>query len=219
MRLDIFLPALRKPKPGQPLRVLPLTELAQRVLPASWFSNPATKQRGLVRRALRWLGPTWLSSPVRRLSQALCFALFLWLFFFVCYPYTAQPGKIWPGWQPQAIAEDGTITLSRAEPADLPPRRGQTIYSDAGPLAVATATSSELTLHPAAGFPPEKLEEMRFALGGPWTLSEQPPGAWPSHYTDSLRGKELIHAESILIIDPLVAISTAIASRTWVWSL
>src|SRR5688500_11264025 len=117
MRLDLFLPALRKPKPGVPERPRPLTRLAQRLLPARWFSNAVTKQRGLVRRVLRWLGPTWLSSPVRRLSQALCFALFLWLFFYVCYPYTARPASVWPGWQPQSIGADDTIVLTRTEPA------------------------------------------------------------------------------------------------------
>jgi ferredoxin len=219
MRLDLFLPALRKSKPGEPVRSRPLTRLAQQILPASWFSNSTTKQRGWIRRVLRWLGPTWLSSPMRRLSQALCFALFLWLFFYVCYPYTARPANVWPGWQPQSIGSDETIRLIRSEPADSLPRAGQTIHSEAGPLAVVKANATELSVLPADGFPTAKLEELRFDLGGPWTLSERPPGAWPAHYTDSLAGKELIHAESILIIDPLVAISTAIASRTWVWSL
>jgi ferredoxin len=42
---------------------------------------------------------------------------------------------------------------------------------------------------------------------------------WPSHYADNLAAKEIIPVEGFLIIDPLVAISTAIAARTWVWSL
>lgn len=219
MRLDHFLPALRKPKPSQPARFRPLTQFAQRVLPAKWFSDPATKQRGLIRRVLRWLGPTWLSSPVRRLSQAFCFALFLWLFFYVCYPYTARPARVWPGWQPQSIGSDNTIILARQEPVDFPPDTGETIYAEAGPLVVIKAAAKELILRPTPAYPAEKLEELQFDLGGTWTISERPPGAWPSHYTDSLEGKEFIHAESILIIDPLVALSTAIASRTWVWSL
>jgi ferredoxin len=219
MRLDLFLPALRKSKPGEPSRSRPLTRLAQRLLPADWFSNLVTKQRGLVRRVLRWLGPTWLSSPVRRLVQAFCFALFLWLFFYVCFPYTARPAKVWPGWQPQSIAADNTIVLVSAEAVDPLPSTGRTIYSESGPVVVLRSAAKQLTVRPAEGFPSEKLEELRFDLGGPWTLSEQPSGAWPAHYTDSLAGKEFIHAESILIIDPLVALSTAIASRTCVWSL
>lgn len=43
--------------------------------------------------------------------------------------------------------------------------------------------------------------------------------AWPSHYTDNLASKEAIPAETFLMIDPLVSLSTAIASRSWVWSL
>lgn len=43
--------------------------------------------------------------------------------------------------------------------------------------------------------------------------------AWPSHYTDNLATKEVIPAETFLMIDPLVSLSTAIASRSWVWSL
>ncbi|MCA9138196.1 MAG: 4Fe-4S binding protein [Planctomycetales bacterium] len=42
---------------------------------------------------------------------------------------------------------------------------------------------------------------------------------WPSHYTDNLASKETIPAETFLMIDPLVSLSTAIASRSWVWSL
>lgn len=42
---------------------------------------------------------------------------------------------------------------------------------------------------------------------------------WPDHYAKELESKEIIAAESFLAMDPLVSISTAIASRTWVWSL
>lgn len=94
---------------------------------------------GAIRRALQRLGPTWLSSPVRRVVQAVCLCTFLVLFFYVCWPYTARPDE-------------------------------------------ATAD-------------------------------------WPSHYTDELARKEKIAAEFFLIIDPLVSFSTAIAARSWVWSL
>jgi len=40
-----------------------------------------------------------------------------------------------------------------------------------------------------------------------------------SHHAENRAAKELVPAESFLAIDPLVSISTAIASRTWVWSL
>lgn len=42
---------------------------------------------------------------------------------------------------------------------------------------------------------------------------------WPSHYADNLAAKQVLPVDSFLAIDPLVAISTAIAARTWVWSL
>ncbi|PAY19460.1 4Fe-4S ferredoxin [Rhodopirellula sp. SM50] len=42
---------------------------------------------------------------------------------------------------------------------------------------------------------------------------------WPSHYSDNLAAKEIIPAETFLMIDPLVSLSTAVASRSWVWSL
>jgi NAD-dependent dihydropyrimidine dehydrogenase PreA subunit len=109
MRLDLFLPFVKKSKAGA------------------------------VRRWLSRLGPTWLSSPVRRVVQAICFAAFLVLFFYVCWPYTARP-------------VEGTSN-------------------------------------------------------------------WPSHYTDELARKEKIAAEFFLVIDPLVSLSTALASRAWVWSL
>ena len=109
MRLDLFLPFVKKSKAGAMRR---------------WLSR---------------IGPTWLSSPVRRVVQAVCFVAFCVLFFYVCWPYTARPDA----------------------------------------------------------------------------ASEQ----WPSHYTTDLARKEKIAAEFFLVIDPLVSLSTAIASRSWVWSL
>ena len=46
--------------------------------------------RAIGRRVLRLLGPTWLASPVRRASQAVCLLLFLALFLYVCWPYGAR---------------------------------------------------------------------------------------------------------------------------------
>ena len=109
MRLDLFLPFVKKSKSGA------------------------------VRKWLSRLGPTWLSSPVRRGIQGVCFVAFLVLFFFVCWPYTARP--------------------------------------------------------------------------------QTAPEGWPSHYADDLARKEKIAAEFFLVIDPLVSLSTALASRAWVWSL
>lgn len=75
------------------------------------------------------LGPTWLYSPVRRIIQTICLILFLFLFFYVCWPY-----------------------------------------------------------------------------GSP-------------EYARTRAAKEFIGAEFFLILDPLLSISTALASKMWIWSL
>lgn len=54
---------------------------------------------------------------------------------------------------------------------------------------------------------------------GPWSIHEADPTDWPSHYADNLANKEQVAAELFLVIDPLVSLSTGIASRSWVWSL
>ena len=96
----------------------------------AWLtSNPEAGRRGLMRRALKRAGDTWLASPWRRVTQAVFFAGFVALFVWVCWPY-----------------------------------------------------------------------------GG-------------TNYAQHRESKEKIAAEFFLIIDPLVSVSTAIASRSWVWSL
>lgn len=54
-----------------------------------------------------------------------------------------------------------------------------------------------------------------------WPYDARPVAgaAWPSHYADNLAAKAPLPVDTFLAIDPLVAISTAIAGRTWVWSL
>lgn len=55
-----------------------------------------------------------------------------------------------------------------------------------------------------------------------WPYDARPDpaaGGWPSHYSDNLAAKEVLPVEGFLAIDPLVAFSTALAARTWVWSL
>ncbi len=49
-----------------------------------------TGWRGVLHYLLTRLGPTWRSSPVRRIAQAVCLALFFYAFFYVCWPYSQQ---------------------------------------------------------------------------------------------------------------------------------
>src|SRR5436190_1279354 len=130
MNIDIFLPFHRKTKKGEeapkPTR---LGRVGRAIFPTTFFSDPATGKKGLVRRVLQNIGTTWHSSPWRRVIQAGFFAAFLLFFCYVCWPY-----------------------------------------------------------------------------GG-------------TNYAAHRESKEKVPAETFLIIDPLVALSTAIASRGWVWSL
>lgn len=92
-----------------------------------------TDRGGPLRRLFGWIGPSWLASPARRLAQILCLAVFLLLFFHVC-----------------------------------------------------------------------------------WTTDEL-------HFAQAMQAKEIIEAESFLMLDPLVSASTALAGRMWVraipWAL
>src|SRR5574341_1071510 len=45
---------------------------------------------------------------------------------------------------------------------------------------------------------------------------------WPyggTNYAEHRASKELVDAEAFLILDPLVSLSTAVAAKSWVWSL
>lgn len=64
-----------------------------------------TWKAGPLRSLLRAIGPTWEYSPFRRLTQALCFLVFLALFFHVCWPYSAAPDADVQGW-PSHYADD-----------------------------------------------------------------------------------------------------------------
>lgn len=231
MRLDIFLPFLRKPKKGSaPWPDGWLLRSAKRVLPTALFADRETGKPGLARKWLKRIGPTWLSAPVRRVAQGICLAIFLWLFFYVCYPYTARPSQVSPGWKPGPPDAQNRITVTREDAPSWRLAAGAQVHvvdeasADAaqgyvGPFHVVEARGQEVVLEPTAEVSQEKLAELAFSVGGPWTLAESPPGKWPSHYADSLAAKEWIHAESLLIIDPLVAISTSLAAKSWVWSL
>jgi len=186
-----------------------------------------------------------LSSPFRRLVQAACFALFLWLFFYVCWPYGARPhppGRLSGGWHFVELDQSsGALRFSRpgqtgmaaaewiapgatvhvADPA-ADPEIGAALLSGtvaAGQKGTAADTGDTVSLQPAGGR--ASADQLNaFLLGtGTWALHETEPGKWPSHYADHLQRREFIHAESFLLIDPLLSLSTAIAARSWVWSL
>jgi ferredoxin len=229
MRLDVFLPFLKKPKRnGTPAQESPFLLTVKRFLPGRWFADRTTGKPGLARQWLKRLGPTWLSSPLRRIAQAACFLLFLWLFFYVCYPYDARPAQVWRGLRVTKLNEQNQIILVSPEDIPVQLKPGQTFHAAQdsgqsplllGSIQVVSRDKDQLIVQPGKTFPADRLEELRFDPSGQWIISEQPVNAWPSHYTDNLNRKERLPAESLLIIDPLVAISTAIASRTWVWSL
>jgi len=59
-----------------------------------------------------------------------------------------------------------------------------------------------------------------FYVGWPPELRPNPGLAgWPSHHANGLTARELLPAETFLLLDPLVSVSTALAARSWVWSL
>lgn len=237
IRIDWFLPALRKTRADRPARPIGWSaRAARRVLPKSFFSDRQTKQRGLVRRWLRGLGISWLSAPVRRVVQAICLLAFCWLFLVTCWPYDATPrpaASSSRGWRViQLDQEDGDVTFEQAGAA---PRwrkalaQGAQLYASAQSESL-TAVASNTTAIPlkvkaASGriisASPRQIADAETLITnpGPWTLYDDDPARWPDHYSANLSAKEWLPADLFLVIDPLVAISTAIASRSWVWSL
>lgn len=224
MRLNWFLPALRKQKAGTTAR----RSFAERILPAALFSDRTTKRRGLLRRMLRRLGPSWLFSPLRRISQAICFAVFAWLFFYVCWPYTAQPGRVSADWTiVECNSETGETILDGMDTGEFL-TAGRTVHAldtsieeedqqYLGEFRVTSLEAGQVTVIPERELSADELQSMAFSFG-PWSLHEGRPD-WPAHYADDFARKERLPAELILAIDPLVSLSTAIASRSWVWSL
>lgn len=185
-----------------------------------------------VRKLLRRIGPTMLSSPLRRVVQAICFLLFLWLFFHVCWPYHAQPeapGSVNEGWRIAELEQaTGGLHLEK-EGASQGVQAGQKFFlvdqgapdataGLAGRFKVTTAGSNRVLVAPENPLTAGQIDLLLLGAG-PWALHEKEPGRWPSHYADDLARKESVPAETFLVIDPLVSLSTAIAARSWVWSL
>ncbi len=206
VRLDHFLPFLRK-KDGKP---------------------------GPIRRWLKQIGPTMLSSPLRRVVQLISFAAFLWLFFYVAWPYTAKPappGRESPGWSFADVNQaDGAFTFSNLAIPDWIQvgtvvhvvHRGRMPSTDdiyVGSARVVNKDEARVRLQPNAEELAGQLDQFLLETG-PWAFHEKPLDDWPSHYADDLNHKERwLPADALLIIDPLVSLSTSIAARSWVWSL
>lgn len=239
MRADWFLPVLRSPKSDVPERPIGiLARVARRVLPSTFFSDRATKQRGWFRRFLRRLGPVWLAAPVRRTVQSICFVTFLWLFFVTCWPYSAIPTRNSTGWIPvdfdlenesvllvseqenteATFFQTGTIVFVRDDSVGL--SEDETV----APFEIVSSINAEVKLRLSSKDErTPNIERSMFDVlslsPGPWSIHESDPTAWPSHYADNLARKETLTAELFLVIDPLVSLSTGVASRSWVWSL
>ncbi len=212
------------------------TRRSQGWMRLDWFL-PAISRRSAGKadvaiRTIKWLAPTFLSSPVRRVIQVSFFFLFLILFFYVCWPYNARPlppGKVSTGWTLEEIDQQDQFRFRAATPFDWPSEEGQAVHAvDASesdevqgyvaPFTLVTASDGRVVLKPNGDLSPEQFD--RFLLGdGPWALHESQPGVWPSHYTDNLDRKQFVPVEIFLAIDPLVSLSTSIAARSWIWSL
>ncbi|MDA1276555.1 MAG: 4Fe-4S binding protein [Verrucomicrobia bacterium] len=232
IRLDHFLPFMRKKWQiqGRPNAIV---RIARRILPERFFFSPTTGMEGVLRRILRRIGVPTLSSPIRRVLQSVCFALFLWSFFHICWPYSAKPasdGVVLSGLRFIEIEqESGRLTFSIQSQGTQSPVEGELWHlSDAaqdssekgsvGRFQIAAIEGSRLSLKSDGDLKAEQLDTILLGSGS-WELHETEPGRWPSHYADELSSKEVFPAEAFLIIDPLVSLSTAIAARSWVWSL
>ncbi len=182
----------------------------------------------MIHRLLKRRFPTWYASPLRRVIQTSCLAVFLLLFFYVACPYPTRPARVWEGWTPVDVNLDDRWILvdAAAAPTDSLPvdvdlhvtDTGTTPPEYLGVLRVVESQEKSAVLVVADTVSPEVLDKFGVSFG-PWSLGEQPLGAWPAHYTHGLMNKEKVAAELLLFMDPLVSISAAIAARAWIWSL
>lgn len=194
----------------------------------NWYRPHNRGKRTLLGRALGKLGPSWRASPWRRAIQTASLLIFLGLFLYVTWPYTAERAKSWYGWTPVAVdAETGAVALASEDGASDDLRAGRTIFAvdhgagqekPLGPFRIARVADGEVQLERVES--PAESQRLELSMSiGPWTMHETDPGSWPSHYAEDLQAKQLLPAESFLSIDPLVGLSTSLASRAWVKSL
>ncbi|MCC9655024.1 4Fe-4S binding protein [Rhodopirellula halodulae] len=248
LRLDWYLPAIKRLPPSTNPSGSILGRTFRRLLPGLQ-SNWQTKQRGLLRRWLRRLGPSWVASPLRRLSQATCLIVFCWLFFYVCWPYHAQPNLtntladvtfVAFDQDSQAATFQASFSTKSDETANNRDHSGNDWKAGAtwfltskqaasgsspeqnalGEFAVIDKSEDSVLLRPVGDLSPLFVDVITgMSLSKEFEATDRDPLAWPDHYTENLDTKEWIPAETFLMIDPLLSLSTAIASRSWVWSL
>ena len=89
-------------------------------------------------------------------------------------------------------------------------------YSPVRRIAQTASLTAFLVLFLYVCFPYTAVPARQGTGAIPDEMGEQ---SWPSHYADDILQKERVPAELFLAIDPLVSLSTAIAARTWIWSL
>ena len=228
LRLDWFLPAIRRRTTNDPGDSRQVGRWLRKLVPTTWLSNHRTKQRGGIRRSLRRLGVSWLASPPRRILQSICMILFLVSFFYTCWPYTASPrtaGESSAGWTFAEIDSDtGNLSFRGGETvswlSEMPLLYVHQEASGATGLPVAWSgwENDVVLFEPLRELTDTEVQSL-FVRNEQWVVSQDVPNAWPSHYAEDLQRKEWFAAELFLAIDPLVSLSTAIASRSWVWSL
>lgn len=230
LRLDWFLPPLRRSKADEQIDSRVTGRWLRNIVPSSWRSNHQTKQRGAIRHGLRKLGISWLASPPRRVVQTISFVLFSLFFFYVCWPYSAKPAaepRTSSKWSFTSVDQESGVFSFDHQDAPPAPWLAKTsdLYVqpnsellDPFPLQALALEEGRITLLPRDELSTSQLDAILFGQDQ-WTFYDVDPLAWPSHYADNLNHKEHLPAETFLIIDPLVSLSTAVASRSWVWSL
>jgi hypothetical protein len=155
-----------------------------------------TRWSGRVRRAANGLGPTVVASPLRRTVQAAFFLVFLLLFYWVCWPYAAEPadpGADSTGWD--LIAVDQAASVFRFSHPSVPAWIAMTpdnlhladeSAADArwgyvGAFERQSCDGREIALRPVTDLTVEQLDKLLTSMG-PWSIHEKSPMAWPSHY-------------------------------------
>ncbi len=231
MNLNHFLPFLRRPKKGtEPAPPGIITRASHAVLPTTLFSDPMKGKAGLFRRILKNVGPVTHSAPIRRATQAVCFLLFLVLFFYVCWPYTAQPDgrqtveqMFVPAWAREGGKEELLKRLD--DPAQLARIKSEIERDFKQRGASGNLIIGRYGPHPDwVGRDLREIASEQKSTPTEVVLAivrnpDEQAQLWMSHYTDDRDRKEKIEAEAFLAIDPLVAISTSIAAKTWEWSM